>query len=113
VLVLDSHNTTTPGSAEVNVLIELTHENFGESFEVLEVFLVNFSQSKASSGLLVDKFSKVSLSSEEAEWHSLLSAESREEANHLNGFNIMGNNNHFGSSIFNKLSDMVQSILDV
>lgn len=112
-LVLDSHNTTTPGSAEVNVLIELAHENFGEGFEVLEVFFVNLSQSKASSGLLVNKFSKVSLSSDEAEWHSLLSAESREEANHLDGVNIVSNNNHLGSSIFNKLGDMVQSILDV
>lgn len=112
-LVLDSHNTTSPGFTEINVLIELAHENFGESFKVLEVFFVNFGQSKASGGLLVNKFSKVSLSSDEAEWHSLLSAESREEANHLDGVNIVGNDDHFGSSVFNKLGDMVQSILDV
>ena len=101
-LVLDSHNIATLLSSEVNVIVELEHEGFGEGLEVLEVFFVNFGQSKASCSLFVDKFTEVSHASDEAEWHSLLSAESREEDNHLDGVNVMSDDNHFGGSVFDE-----------
>jgi len=112
VLILDTHDTTSPGSAEFNVFVELLGEHFGEGFEVLEVFFVNFSQGEASGGLLVDKLSEVGLSSDETEWDTLLSAESREEANHFDGVDIVSHDNHLGSSVFNKSGDVVETVLD-
>ncbi len=41
-LVLNAHNTTTPVSAELIVVVELFTEVSRKSLEVLEVFLVDF-----------------------------------------------------------------------
>jgi len=113
VLVLDSHDTTTPGSAELNVLVELELEGLGEGLEVLEVFLVHLSEGEAGGGLQVDEFAQVGLASDEAEWHSLLSAESGEEADHLDGVDVVGDDNEFGGSILNQLGHVVETKLDV
>jgi hypothetical protein len=112
VLILDSHDTTSPGSSEVNVVVELCGEHFGEGFEVLEVFFVDFGESEAGGGLLVDKFTEVSLTSEEAEWDTLLSAESGEEADHFNWVNIVSDDNHLGGAFFNKGGNVVETVLD-
>ena len=80
VLVLDAHNTATPVSSEGLVLVELSAEVLGKNFEVLEVLLANFSESDASGGLLVDELAEASLTLNEGEGDSLLSAESREES---------------------------------
>lgn len=53
VLVLYSHNTTTPVLSELVVLVELASEVLAEQFQVLEVFLLNFSEGNACSCLLV------------------------------------------------------------
>jgi len=113
VLVLNAHDTTTPSSAEIDVLVELELEGLGEGLEVLEVFLVHLSESEAGGGLQVDELAQVGLASHEAEWHSLLSAQSGQEADHLDGVNVVGDHNELGSSVFNKLGDMVETKLDV
>lgn len=77
VLVLDSHNTTTPGSSQLVVLVELSSEVLGKSLEVLVVFLSDFSHGNAGSSLLMDELSESCLSLDEAEGDTLLSAESR------------------------------------
>lgn len=74
---------------------------------------MNLGQSETSCSLFVDELSEVSHSSYEAEWHALLSAEGWEEDNHFDGVNVMGNDNEFGSSIFNKRGHVVETILDV
>ena len=76
-LVLDTHNTTTPGSSEGFVLVELGSEVLGKSLEVLVVFLSHVSDSEAGSILLMNELSESSLSLDEAVGDTLLSAEGR------------------------------------
>lgn len=75
--VLDTHNTTTPGSSELFIFIELRTEVLGEEFEILIVFLLGVSNSNTGSSLLVNELSKSCLSSNEGIRNTLLSAESR------------------------------------
>ena len=75
VLVLDSHDTTTPDSSKSLVVIELSLELLGESVEVGKVFLSDVGDGNAGSGLHVAELSEVSLASDEAEGDTLLSAE--------------------------------------
>lgn len=53
--VLDAHNTTTPVSAELFVVVELFTEVSRKSLEVLEVFLVHFSKGNSGSSLQVNE----------------------------------------------------------
>jgi hypothetical protein len=112
VLVLDAHNTTTPVSSEGLVLVELSAEVLGKNFEVLEVLLADFSESDASGGLLVDELAEASLTLNEGEGDSLLSAESREESEEFNGVNVVSNNNELSLTLFNEFSDVVETELD-
>jgi len=112
VLVLDAHNTATPVSSEGLVLVELSAEVLGKNFEVLEVLLADFSESDASGGLLVDELAEASLTLNEGEGDSLLSAESREESEEFNGVNVVSNNNELSLTLFNEFSDMVETELD-
>jgi len=113
VLVLDAHDTTTPVSAKVDVFVESELEGLGQSLEVLEVFLVYFSKSEAHGSLHVNELSEVGLASDKAEWHSLLSAESWEEADNLNGVNVVGNHDQLGSAVLDQLGHVVETKLDV
>ena len=113
VLVLDAHNTATPVSSEGLVLVELSAEVGRECLQILEVLLVNFSESNASSGLQVNKLAEVSLSADECEWNILSSAESGQVNNSLNGIDVVGNDNKLGSALFNKGGNVVKTELDV
>jgi len=112
VLVLDAHNTTTPVSSEGLVLVELSTEVLGKNFEVLEVFLADFSESDAGSGLLVDELAEACLTLDEGEGDTLLSAESGEESEELNGVNVVSHNNKLGLTLLNKLGNVVETELD-
>ena len=112
VLVLDAHNTATPVSSEGLVLIELSAEVLGKNFEVLEVLLADISESDASGGLLVDELAEASLTLNEGEGDSLLSAESREESEEFNGVNVVSNNNELSLTLFNEFSNVVETELD-
>jgi len=113
VLVLDTHDTTAPGSAELVVVIEESLEGLAEGLEVLEVFLVDFGQGNAGSGLGVDQLSEVGLAAHEAVWDSLLSAESREVHDQLNGVDVMGDDDELGLVLLNEGSDVVEAELEV
>jgi len=76
VLVLDTHDTATPLSVELNIIIVLGLELGAELFEIDEVFSTNISEGDTGSSLEMDKLSKVCLATDEAEGHTLLSAES-------------------------------------
>lgn len=80
VLVLNTHDTASPGSSEGFVLVELLSEVLGKDFEVLEIFLLHFSEGNACSSLLVDQLSESCLSLDESVGDTLLSAESWEES---------------------------------
>jgi len=110
--VLDTHNTTSPGSAHLLVFVELELESGGEFLEIDHVFLVVFGDSDTGGGLLVDESTESGLSSNEAVGNILLSAEGREEAHDFDGIDVVGNDNEFGSTVFNELSDVVKTELE-
>lgn len=112
-LVLDTHDTTAPLSAERLVLVELLKELLLHGLEVLEVFLVHFGEGKAGSGLEVDELAEGSLSADKAEGNFLLAAEGGEMDNGLNGVDVVGNNNELGLVLFNEGSHVVKTELDV
>ena len=110
-LVLDSHNTSTPLSEEVFVLVELSVEVLLQKVKLGYVFLLDISQSDSGSGLLVDKLSEPGLSLDEAEWDSHLSAKCGEEKYQLNGLNVVSNDDELGFLLLNQGGDVVESEL--
>lgn len=111
VLVLDAHNTTTPGSSELFILIELSAEVLGEEFQILIVFLLDLSQGDTSSGLLMNQLSKSCLSLDEAEWDALLSAKSREEHEHFDWVDIVSHHHKLCLAFLNECCHVVKTEL--
>lgn len=61
----------------------------------------------------MDELAEVGLTSDEAVWDVLSSAESWEMDNGLDGINVVGNNNQLGGTLFNKGGHVVETKLDV
>lgn len=112
-LVLDAHDTTTPDSAELLVVVELLTEVGRKGLQVLEIFLVDFGKGNSGSSLHVDELAEAGLSTEEAVRNVLSSAKGGKMNNGLNGVNVVGNNNELGLALLNKSSHVVKSELDV
>lgn len=108
-LVLDTHNTTTPVSSESSVVVELSSEGLGKSLKILVVFLLHVGESNAGSGFLVDELADSCLTLYEAEGDTLLSAKLGEEHHHLKGVDIMSDDNEFSSVGFNEFGNVVKS----
>ena len=113
VLVLDTHNTTTPVSAELFVVVELFTEAGLEGLDILHVFLVYFGKSNGSGSLQVDKFSKGGLAADESVWNILSSAKSWKMDNSFNWVNVVGDEDKFCFVFFNKGGHVVETELDV
>jgi len=111
VLILNTHNTTTLESSDVDVIVELGHEVLLEGVEISEIFLSNFGKGDAGSGLGSAKLSESSLGLDEAEWDTLLSAESREEDHDFSWINIMGHDDELGFAFFDEGGDVVKTEL--
>jgi len=113
VLVLDSHDTTTPLSGEVGVIVELGLELLAELLKIDEVFTTDFGESEAGGGLEMNKLTEVSLATDEAEGDTLLSAESGQVNNELDGVNIVGDDNHLSLVLLDKGGHVVETELEV
>ena len=112
-LVLDAHNTTTPVSAELVVVVELFTEVASKSLQVLEVLSVDFSESDGGSSLQMDKLAEVGLATNEAVGNILASAESGQVDNSLNWVNVVCNHYELGLALLDKSSNVVKTKLDV
>ena len=112
VLVLDSHDTTSPGSSDVDVLDISLGEVGSELLDLNQVLGVHIGESNAGGSLKVDELSDGGLASHEAEWGSLLSAESWKMDHQLNWVNIVSNDNNLGLSFLNKGGDVVETELE-
>lgn len=112
VLVLDAHNTTTPVSSQGLVLIELSAEVLGEGLKVLEVLLADLSQGNDGGSLLVDELAEACLTLDEGVGDTLLSAESGQEDEELNGVNVVGHDDKLGLALLNELGDVVETVLE-
>jgi len=113
VLVLDAHNTTTPVSAELLVVVELFTEVSRKSLQVLEVLFVYFSESNSGSGLQVDELTEVGLATDEAVRNILSSAEGGKVDDSLNWIDVVSDHNKLGLVLLNKSSNVVKTELDV
>jgi len=113
VLVLDAHNATSPGASKLIVLVVLLAECLFEGFKVFVVLLSHLSQGDARGGLHVHDFAEVGLAANKAVWNVAFTAESGEENNHFDGVNIMSDHDQLGTLLFNELSDVVKTELDV
>jgi len=113
VLVLDTHDTTTPLSGKVGVVVELGLELLAELLEINVVLAADFGESNAGSGLKVDELTEVGLSADEAEGDTLLSAKSGQVNNDLNRVDVVGDDNHLGLVLFNKSGHVVETKLEV
>ena len=111
VLILDTHDTTSTLSIEVGVVVELRHEGLLESIEVGKVLLLDIGEGDASGGLGVAELSESSLGLDEAEWDSLLSAESRKEDHDLSWVDIMSHDNELGFTLLDEVGNMVETEL--
>lgn len=111
--VLDAHDTTTPVSTEVGVLVEARLEGLAEVLEVRHVLRADSGQSDACSSLLVDQLAESSLAADEAEGHTLFSAEGGQVNDELNRVDIVSDNDELGLAIFNKGGDVVETKLDM
>jgi len=112
VLVLDTHNTTTPVSSEGLVLIELSTEVLGEEFKILVIFLADLSNGDAGGGLLVDELTETCLTLDESVGDTLLSAESWQEHEEFNWVNVVSHHNELCLTVFNELGNVVETELE-
>ena len=112
-LILDTHDTSSPVSSHTGVLVELSQEILLQGIKILEVLLSHFSKSDAGGPLLVAELSESSLSLDEAVWDFLLSAESWEEDHHLEWVDIVGNDNELGLTFLTEGGDVVETELKV
>lgn len=113
VLVLDSHDTTSPDSAELLVVVELSLEGLLHGIEIGLIFPSEISHSNASGSLEMDKLAEFGLTTGEAERYSLLSAKSGQEDNHFDWVDIVGNDDKLGFSFLNKSGNVVKTVLEV
>ena len=112
-LILNSHNTTTPGSVEVGVVVELSSESVLEVVEVSEVFLSDIGEGNTGGGLGVAELSESGLTLDEAEWDTLLSAESWEVDHEFHWVGVVGHADELGLTFFDEGGDVVETELEV
>ena len=111
-LVLDAHNTATPVSSEALVVVELSAEVLGQELKVLVVLLAHVGKSNAGSGLGVDELAEATLALDESVGDTLLSAESGEESEELNGVDIMSHDDELSLAGLDELGNVVETELE-
>ncbi len=112
VLRLLSHDATTPGSSDGDVLVVLTSESLGQGIEIGLVLLSDGSQAQNSGVLLVDEGAKSCLALQDAEWNILLSAKGWEPANKLDWVNIVSDDDELSFLVLDQRGDLVDTVLD-
>jgi hypothetical protein len=111
-LILDTHGRGGSREDGSLVLDVCSSEVLLEGREILEVILVDFSESNTGGGFAVDELTKSSLVLYDTVRNILGSAETREERHELDGFNIVGNDDELGLTFFNEGSDVVETELE-
>ena len=109
VLVLNSHNTSSPGSSECDVVVEGGSEVALEIGEVCEVFLSNIGESNTGGCPGAAELSKSCFTFDETEWNVVLSAESWQENHDLEWVNVVSHNNKLGFAFFDEGSNVVET----
>lgn len=110
--VLDTKDTAAIDLSDSRVLVEERSEVGRKLLKILLILLLNLSESKAGSGLLVDEGTESGLSLNEAVRNIVLSAESRKVENELDGVDVVGDDNELGLSVLDEGGDVGKSELN-
>lgn len=111
-LVLDTHDASTPLSEEVSVVVELGLEVLLEKIQFGDVLLLDISQGDGGHGLLVDELSESSLSLDEAERDTHLSAQGGEVHDQLEGLDVVGDHDKVGFLLLDERGHVVETVLE-
>jgi len=112
VLRLEAHDSATPLTAVINVVVEGGTEILAKSFEFSLVFFANGGDSTRSGGFLVDDLSEATLTLDDAIRDILLAAKSGQPEDELDRIDIVGDDDELGLLGFDQLHDVVDTMLD-
>jgi len=113
VLRLHSHDTTTPLSLEILVLVKRGLEGLNQDIQVLLVLLLGGTNSSTGTGFLSNQLTELGLSAlDDAESNTSLSTEGREEEDEFDGIDIVSDEDEFGLLLLDELGDVVDSVLE-
>lgn len=112
-LGLQSHDSTTPLTEELGVLVELFVTQVLEDLELRLVLLVDFGEGNNGSGLLVDESSETGLVLHDEEGDLHLTAEGRKPQNKFEGVDITCDEDEGSLLLLNEGGNMLQSELQL
>jgi hypothetical protein len=110
---LGTHDTTTPVTTVLLVLVRVTLLDGGDELGELGVVLrADLGQSNDGGSLLVDDCSETSLALDDGVRNTHLAAESGEEDNQLNGVDVVSNKDERSLLVLNETNNVVETVLD-
>lgn len=112
-LGLQSHDSATPLSDVVNVVVEFLIGQALEEVELGSILLVDSGQSNNGSSLLVNECTKTGLVLNDHVRNLHLTAKSRHPHDKLNGVNIAGNQDKLSLFLLNEGGDVLQTEFDL
>jgi hypothetical protein len=110
--VLNTHLWFTFLSSETGIVVIGSVEEGSEVLQIVQVFLSYFSESKTGSGLLMDECTESSLSFNEAEWDTHLSAQSWQEDHQFNWDDIVSHDDELGLLVLNQSGYVAETEFD-
>merc|ERR1719335_38777 len=112
VLRLDAHDTATPLTVGILVVVEGAFHESLELVQVLLVLLLALGDGQASGGLLVDELSQARLGLDDAVRDLHLAAEGRQPADGLDRVDVVGDHDELSLLVLNQGGDVVQAELE-
>jgi hypothetical protein len=112
-LSLGTHDTTTPLSAGLLVLLKVTVLDSGDELGELGLVLgADLGDGEDSSGLLVDDSSETGLALDNGVRDTHLLAERRKEDNELDRLDVVGDEDERSLLVLNQANNVVETVLD-
>jgi len=112
-LSLGTHDTTTPLSAGLVVLLKVTVLDSGDELgELVLVLGADLGDGEDSGGLLVDDSSETGLALDNGVRDTHLLAERRKEDDEFNGLDIVGDEDERSLLVLNEANNVVETVLD-
>jgi len=112
-LSLGTHDTTTPLSAGLVVLLKVTVLDSGDELgELVLVLGADLGDGEDSGGLLVDDRSETGLALDDGVRDTHLLAKRGKEDDELNGLDIVGDEDERSLLVLNQADDVVETVLD-
>jgi len=112
VLGFGSKDTSSPGSSDFSVLVEVIRSIGGDGCQSRDITSINGGDCQTGGSLLVDNFSEARFALDDDVRNVHLSAKSGQPDDKLDGFNIVSNHNELSLLLLNQRSDLVQSVSD-